>query len=236
MGLPLRSIVLVPLALLSLGQLLAGCGSLDEDTPDHLDFALPSMGWTVSPADPQWRASPKPGSIPTFVCAGPQSLLTDCCASPWDCQRYPLACDPTTNFCALTFDVQVGATVNLAGAIKENSEVQGRVFSRVALLSLTATVEIDDDLPIGAAGLFIGPDGLVLPSDPEATFFAPIALVPEAQAVVPSPAAQDMFSSLARDIQRPFTLLLSAHVVFRDDGEAEGRMLASLDGQLRAFY
>jgi hypothetical protein len=240
MGLSLRSIFALRLLLLfgvaCLGQLVAGCSSVNEDTPDHLDFALPTTTWTVSPDDPRWHASPAPGTMPSFVCAGPEALATDCCAEPWDCQRYPLTCNPATNFCALTFAVQVGQTVDLGAEIAAVTEIQSGVFSKVTLLSLTATVEMSSGLPIRSAGLFIGPAGLADSSDPAAMLLVPIGLAPEPQPVTPAPAARDAFSSLARNYQRPFCLLLSTQVVIPDRVQAEGALHVTLEGQLRAYY
>lgn len=231
MGLPLRSILVV----LGLGQLLAGCSSLGEDTPDHLDFALPSVLWTVSPTDPQWRVPAQPRKD-NFVCAGPQALSTDCCAPPWDCQRYPSACAPDTNYCAPTFDVQVGQTVDVRQQLAPATELEAGVFARVVLLGLTATMDLSAGLPIRSAALFVGPQGLAESSEPAAVFFAPITLTSDPQPVEPTSAGRDAFSGFARDYQSPFTLLLSTHVVVPDDFQGAGRVQVTLQGQLRAFY
>jgi len=221
---------------LCLGLVVAGCSSLDEDTPDHLDFALPSIVWTVSTDDPQWHVSPSVSSIPRFVCAGPRALATDCCAPPWDCQRYPLACDPTDNFCALTFEVQLAHSVDLVDDVDAVAEIQGRVVSRVIPIGLMARVELDDGLPVRSASLFVGPAGLADSSDSAASLLAPIDVATGVQALVFEQDAQDAFSNLARDYRTPFSLLLTAHVVVPDGFQSSGDLQVTLDGLLRAYY
>jgi hypothetical protein len=220
--------------LLLLGPMAAACSSLDEDTPDHVDLALPPTPWTLSTYDSQWRASPAAGTIPRFVCAGPQALATDCCAPPWDCQRYPLACDPTLNLCALTFDVQMAETVDMGAQVDAVPEVQGRVFSRVDLLELEASVEITDDLPVRSLELFIGPAGMADSS--AATSLAPVGMERGLQRLSPGIEAQDALSALARSYATPFALLLKAHAVVPGDFDSEGELRVTLDGRLRAYY
>ncbi len=222
------------IALLCFGQAGAACTSMDESTPDHVDLALPRTSWTVSTYDPQWRASPPTGAIPRFVCSGPQALGADCCAPPWDCQRYPLACDPTVNLCALTFDVQLAQTVTLEAEVSSIAEIPGRVFSKVELLALEASVAITESLPVRSLALFIGPVGMA-DSSP-ATLLAPIGTGAEPQPLSPGLEARDVLSDLARNYATPFTLLLVAHAVVPDRLNAEGELQVTLDGKLRAYY
>jgi hypothetical protein len=224
-------------AVLCLGHLVAGCSWWDEDTSDHVDFALPSITFTVSPSDPQWRKWPSPNTpVPGFVCSGPEALSTDCCAPPYDCQRYPFACDPTTHFCALTFAMESAQTVDLVEKSSAVAAVRGHVFSRVELLSLSTLVDLSPELPIRSASLYVGPGGLAASTDPAATFFASVILFPEAQPVVPDLAGQQAFSNLARDYEAPFSVLLSAHVVIPNDDSPKGTFSATLSGQARAYY
>jgi hypothetical protein len=224
------------IALLCLCPTAAACSSMDEDTPDHVDLALPHTAWTLSTYDSQWRASPPAATIPKFVCAGPQALATDCCAPPWDCQRYPLACDPTLNLCALTFEVQVGEDVELGEQVAAISEGQGRVFSKVDLVELLASVEVTGDLPVRSLALFIGPLGLADSADPAATSFASVGTEPGPQVLSPGIAARNALSVLARNYVTPFTLLLVAHAIVPEGFNSEGGLRATLDGKLRAYY
>lgn len=224
------------IVLLCLGPMVAACSSMDEDTPDHVDLTLPRTTWTFSTYDSQWRASPPAGTIPKFVCAGPRALVTDCCAPPWDCQRYPLACDPALNACALTFEVQLAENADLHDEVAAIAEVQGRVFSKVELIEMVASVEITDDLPVRSLALFIGPFGLADSSDPAAIAFASLATGPGPQMLSPGIAARNALSVLSRDHATPFTLLLAAHAIVPDGFNAEGGLHATLDGKLRAYY
>jgi hypothetical protein len=206
---------------------------LDQDTPDHLDFALPSVEWTISSNDPQWRSPPPPGvTMPSFVCAGPAALSTDCCAPTYDCQRYPLACDPIGKSCALTFDLDQVAAVDLVDQV---AAVRGRVFARVEILSLTSSVSRSRELPIRSASLYVGPAELATRADPDSTFFAPLELVADST-LTPDLAAREAFSAYARDYERPFSLLLSAHVVVSSSVVPDGTVQVSLNGRARAYY
>lgn len=230
-GAPLRAYLV---ALLCSAQIGAACTSMEESAPEHVDVALPRTAWTVSTYDSQWRASPPAGSIPGFVCSGPQALGPDCCDPPWDCQRYPLACDPTVNMCALTFDVQLAQTVALDAEVSAIAEVPGRVFSKVDLLALEASVAIAGELPVRSLALFIGPVGMADSS--AATLLAPIGTGAEPQPLFPGLAARSVLSELARNYATPFTLLLTAHAVVPDKLNAEGELQVTLDGKLRAYY
>jgi hypothetical protein len=210
------------IVLLWLGPLVAACSSMDEDTPDHVDLTMPHTAWTFSTYDSQWRTSPPAATIPRFVCAGPQALATDCCAPPWDCQRYPLACDRTLNLCALTFEVQVAEIVDLGEPVAAIAEGQGRVFSKVDVIDLVASVELTADLPVRSLTLFIGPLGLADSSDPAATAFASIGTGPEPQGLSPGIAGRNALSLLARNYATPFTLLLTAHAIVPDGMNYEG--------------
>jgi hypothetical protein len=233
LGVCLRDLFVV----LCLGHLVAACSSFDEDTPDHLDFALPSVEWTIPSNDPRWRRPPpKNVPFPGFVCSGPEALSTDCCAPPFDCQKYPVACDPTSLFCALTFDLETTAAVRLVDGAPAVASVRGRVFSRVELLTLTSTVSIPEDLPIREATLHIGPKDVAVRSDPAATFFALVSLAPGERLVTPDTTARDAFSTLARDYEQPFSLLLSTHFVVSDDDYSPRGFSVSLKGQARAYY
>jgi hypothetical protein len=223
--------------LLSLGQLVVGCSSWDEDTPDHLDFALPTVAWVVSADHPQWRRSPGSDvATPAFVCSGPQALATDCCAPPFDCQKYPFACDPNSNFCALTFDVEVAQLVDLVAQVPAVAAVRGRVFAKVELLSLSTKVTKPDGFPVRSAALFIGPEDLATSSNASAALLIPVPLVSGRQAAAPDASALQAFSRFGSDYENPFSLLLSLHVVVPNKTTPAGDFSLTLDGQARAYY
>jgi len=235
----LRASVRAMFLVLCVGQLWAGCNSLDEDTPDRLDFALPTVSWTISTDDPQWRASPpRDAATPGFVCAGPEVLPgADCCAPPLDCQEYPFACDPNSNFCALTFDVDLAETVLLAEQVQALAAARGRAFARVELLALATNVDKPDGLPIRAASLFIGPEDLATSSDPSAVLLASVALVKGSFAAPLEGAGARAFAGFAQEYQTPFSLLLSAHVVVPNGAVVpSGMVQVTATGQARGYY
>ena len=221
-----------------LGQVCVGCA---ENTPDHLDFALRTARFEVSSGNAQWRQVPAGTLVPNVVCAGPQALITDCCsppppAVPIDCQQVPLACDPADNFCALTFDMEQELDVNLIADVAAVAAVDGRVFSNVSLLWLGVTVTGLDQLPLRNANLYIGSAGMGSSSNPAAKLLAPVDLVPGQSMLALDAAAQQAFSSFARDYRMPFALLLSVHVVVRNGTTPTGKVTIAVDGRAEALY
>jgi hypothetical protein len=227
-------------SLACLGQILAGCGIGQEDTPERLDFALPSCKFVVSSTSPQWRQSP-PGGTPEMVCAGPQALATNCCLPPApspaiDCEQYPVACDPASNLCALTFDVEDIVAVDLVADVEEVAEVEGRVFSQVTLSSLTATMTGGSQLSIRTADLFLAPAGVGGSSSPGVELLAHLPLAAGANVIEPSAAARQAFAGFARNYHTPFSLLLSAHVVVPRGTVPSGSATITVTGQVEAYY
>ena len=223
-----------------LGQSLAGCGTWEENTSDHLDFALPTFTFTVSSESQQWRKAP-PVEIPNKVCAGPEAIATDCCspplaAQPIDCQQYPVACDPSDNYCALIFDMEDSVDVDLAVEVPDIAAVQGRIFASVALLSLATKVNDIGELPIRSANLYVAPEDTGSTSSPGAALLLPIDLVPGPNVAVPDAAAQHAFSTFASDYQARFSLLLSAHLVVAGNAAPTGSVTFDVTVKARAYY
>ena len=221
------------------GWLLTGCG---ENTPDQVRFALPSTSIDISSDNPQWRSAPL-SAVPAMVCAGPWAVGDDCCAPPpgvpatgVDCQRYPVACDPSNNLCALTFDVENKTNVDLLSRFIEMGGVDGRVFARVQLSSLRTWVDDLDVLPIRNAALFIGPTNAGATSSPDVTFLATVELTEQATSVTPTGEAQEAFSRFARDYRMPFALWVSAHVVVPSGSTPVGSITVHVDGRAQAWY
>ena len=220
-----------------LGQGLAACG---QNTSDHIDFALRTLTFEVSNRGSQWRSPPQ-GPVPNMVCAGPQALSTDCCSlvvsgSPIDCQQYPFACDPSTNYCALTFDVELHTQVDLVAEVPEVAAVDGRAFARVSLSSLTTTIGGLDDLPVRSARLYIGPGSLMSSSDPAATLLGEVNLAAAVSPLMPSAAGQQAFSGLARDYRAPFAFLLSTHLVVGNGTNPGGIVSFDVSARAEAYY
>ena len=222
-----------------IGQSLAGCGPLQENTPDRLNFALPSLLFEVSSQSPQWRPAPSTG-VPNMVCAGPQAIGTDCCAPPSplpaiDCQQYPVACDPADNFCAMTFDVEEKLPVDLMH-VTEVADVEGRVFADVSILGLDITVTGLANLPIRHAELYVGPEDLGGSSSPAASLLAPVSLASGTNLAVPGADAQQALSSFARDYRTPFSILLAAHLVVPASTSPAGTVTVRVNARAQALY
>jgi hypothetical protein len=220
------------------GLSVAACG---QNTPDRLPFALPTSSLEISSRNAQWRAAPATGVIPNMVCGGPQALATDCCSPPAplptvDCEQYPLACDPASNFCALSFDVQVGTKVDLVAQVAEVGAVDGRVFTSVSLLSLSTSTSNLPALPIRSASLYIAPGDASGVSDPATVFVAEVSLGPGPSPVDPSPEARQAFSGFSRDYRAPFSLWLSVHVVVPNGSTPAGTVSFEVKGRAEAVY
>jgi hypothetical protein len=215
--------------------LLAGCR---DDSLEHLDFELPVLSFTLT--DGSLRASP-PGDLPNLVCAGPLALVTDCCTPPApavaiDCQQYPVTCDPLVKLCALTFDVEPVVDMNLVVNVAAVAAVDGRVFSSVSLVSLSATVELSGSLPIRSANLYVGPKGFGTSSSPAARLVTSVPLATGTAALVPAREAQQAFSDFACDYRTPFSWLLAAHVVILPGPRPSGSAIFEVAARAKAEY
>ena len=220
------------------GQLMAGCG---EDTPDRLRFALPPTTIDISSDNPQWRSAPVT-AVPAMVCAGPLALGNDCCVPPpsvpatgVDCRQYPVACDPSNNLCALTFDVENRTTIDLT-RVPEIGAVDGRVFARVELMSLGTWVESAAALPVRNASLFIAPIETGTASSPEVTLLATVPLTETVTPTTPSFEARQAFSRFTRDYRMPFSLWVAAHVVVPSGSSPTGTVKVHIDARAQAWY
>lgn len=222
-----------------LGQLVVGCG-VWQDTPDSVSFALPSeLKFQVSSSS-QWQSA-LPSGVTGRVCAGPNAIVSDCCTPPssapsFSCQTTPVACDPATNLCALTFDVVTSQDVSLVQDSSAIAGAQGRIFSRVWLGSLTFTIEDLASLPIRSAGLYIGPSDTAVPGSSGTVLLASIPLSASRTTLVPDGAGQEAFSAYARNYQTPFSLMVSAHLVASDDVAPNGTVNIKVSGQGTAYY
>jgi hypothetical protein len=224
------------LVVFCVGQLVVGCG---QDTPDRLTFALPSpLVFRISSDDSAWRSGP--AVAPNMVCAGPQAQATDCCSppppmGPVDCQQSPLACDPTSNFCALTFDIASAVRVDLLAQVPEVAAVDGWAWSRVVLRSLTTKPSPLGRLPIRSAHLYVGPVGANGVGE-SVRRLGPIALVEGTSPVPLDPLAEAAFASFARDYRMPFALWLSTHMVVANGTAPTGTVEFTLEGRVEAWY
>jgi hypothetical protein len=221
-----------------LGQVVAACG---QNTPDRLSFALPTSSFVLSSDSPAWRQVPDTVSIPNMVCGGPQALATDCCAPPnpipsIDCEQYPVACDPTTNFCALTFDMEVGTEVDLVARVAEVGAVEGRIFASVSLLSLSTSASNVPALPIRSANLYIAPGDVSGSSNPAAVLLSRVELTAGSTPATPTPEGRQAFAALARDYRAPFSLWLSAHLVVPNGSTPSGTVTFTVDAHAEARY
>jgi hypothetical protein len=222
-----------------LGQLLVGCSAWDEDTPDRVEFALPTLKFYL-PSSPLPTLPPE--GIPNMVCFGPTALSTDCCNPPEpfypvDCQQHPLACNPSDNFCAMIFDRIESTSVDLS-EIPEIVAAHGRVFSSVSLVSLTAEVSVHNPL-IRSADLYIGPANAQSPLSPDVSWLAAVSLARDNQVLVPDLAGQQAFSVFAKDYLSQFHFFLEGHFVITNkpsDPKGSVTIDVTMKGKAVGYY
>jgi hypothetical protein len=152
-----------------------------------------------------------------------------------DCRQYPVACDPSNNLCALTFDVENRTNIDLT-RVPEIGAVDGRVFARVELMSLGTWVENAAALPIRNASLFIAPTETGTASSPEVTLLATVPLTEAVTPTTPSFEARQAFSRFARDYRMPFSLWVAAHVAVPSGSTPTGTVKVHIDARAQAWY
>lgn len=221
------------------GLVATGCG---QDTPDRLSFALPSASIDISSDHPGWRTAPAT-AVPAMVCAGPHAMGEDCCAPPAgvsgsqvDCEERPVACDPATNLCALTFDIASHAVVDLVARVPEVAATAGRVWSRVELSALSTRVKEPMALSIRTADLFVGPKDATSPSSPGVVHLGPVALTEQSTPLFPGPEALASFHLLAREYRMPFAFWVAAHLVVPRGDAPAGTVTIQVDGRLQVWF
>jgi hypothetical protein len=219
-------------------QLVAGCGALEENTPDRLEFDLPAKQIVLDKTNRDWRDLPSSGWVSGVICAGPLATTLDCCSAAGslvvDCNRTPLVCDPTDSTCTMVFDIAAGVDVALGAEVPAIQAVQGRVFSRVELGRLTATADSIGNLPLRSATLYIGPKGSLSPASPDVFMLSALAPGAGQSSWVPDEPTRQAFSSFARSYQAPFSLFVSAHVALKTP--VSGAVKFTIGGRATAYY
>ncbi len=211
-------------------MMLASVGCTHEEVGGgEVTFALPPAHFTVAsePDDPRWRAVP-PEGIPNVVCSGPAALTDDCCRpsereGTVDCQRYPLSCD-AAGWCALAFDYDDQAPVDLGADVPVLRERRGWVMANAEPISVEVQVSLDEGFPIESAALYVAPQGVLSPRAPVSSFLANLPLSMDdatevkwddgskAILVELDATARSALSTFLVDFNTPFTLILDARI------------------------
>jgi hypothetical protein len=235
--------VLLVLAWLAMAGL--ACTRNDRVGGGEFTFELPAAKFSVSsdPNDPRWRLAP-PEGIPDVICRGAAALTDDCCHAPApagspaptinvDCQLYPLSCD-AAGFCALAFDYDDQATIDLGGSddLPELSERRGWVLANADLAVIKTTINLPQGFPIESAALYVAPQGVLSHKAPASKLLSNIPL-DQQKADKPSSVALDadarfLLSTFLADFNTPFTLILGVRVAI----EAAHTQAERIDAEL----
>lgn len=190
-----------------------GCQVLDAlDKLKSVSFMLPTQSYSVSTSDPHWRSPPTSG-LPPLPCGAGQPIA-DCCAPPVDCTRAPLVCE--ADRCALKFNYEQAKPINLAN-VMELKQIDGKIISQVLLKEIQLDVNNQMNVTTPPVNIFVAPAKVTSPSAGGAQKIGVIPMqVPGTQGRITVPldaAAQQAFSSFARDFQTPFNIIMSTTVV-----------------------
>lgn len=211
------------------GLAMAGmaCTRNDRVGGGEFTFELPAAEFSVSsdPSDPRWRLAP-PEGIPDMLCRGAAALTDDCCHAPApagspaptidvDCQLYPLSCD-AAGFCALAFDYDDQATIDLGGSddLPTLHERRGWVLANADLAVIKADVNLPRGFPIESAALYVAPQGVLSHKAPASKFLSKIPLEQQTDpSSVPLDAdARFLLSTFLADFNTPFSLILGVRI------------------------
>lgn len=218
-------------------QLMVGCGGLEENTPDRLEFDLPTKQIVLAKTNPDWRELPDPW-VSGVICAGALATTLDCCSTAGqtavDCNRTPLVCDAVDSTCTMVFDLAAGVDVALGAEVPSITAVQGRVFSSVVLGSLTTVTENVGNLPLRSVKLYIGPKGSLSPNRPDVCVLSDLDPKSGQSTQAPKESARQAFSSFARSYESPFSLFVSAQVALK--APASGAVRFTIGGRATAYY
>lgn len=201
----------------SAAVLLLGCGLISSDIT-RLTFDLPAKTYRFDTASANLPAD---GSFPEVPCGDGQAV-TDCCAPPAplpapDCAAMPLSCD--AGACTLHQPVTVSQKMDLGMEAPSLRSVSGQTLADVFLSRIRYTVASSLNVELPAVTLYLAPDGVTSPSDPQAKKFGtvPPAAAGETKSgdVALESDSQQTFAGFARNFRTPFNFIASTTVVVR---------------------
>jgi len=231
------TIALALLSWLAVVSSASGCSLFEQTRGGAFSFDLPAVAFKFDPAAPQWWPSP-PHGVPYAVCAGPEAQVSDCChlsAPAVDCQEYPLSCDDD-GMCALAFDYDAVARVDLGASVPELQNRRGTVLAQADLAATTTEASGPGISLLRAASLYAAPDGATSAGAAGAVFLADVPLAEGEGQVDLAADAQIALSSFLVDFNTPFVLILSSHVVVEGAVGAKDVTTIEVAGQVSASF
>jgi hypothetical protein len=226
-----------PLRAFALSLLAVGCGLISSDI-SKLSFDLPTKMYSF---DTQMWNLPM-GGFPAVPCGAGQ-LVMDCCAPPAplpqpNCAMTPLACDE--GLCALHQPVTVVQKMNLGQEVPQLRSLSGQRLVNVSISQIRYTVNSTLNVDMPPVALYLAPDGVSDPNDPQAKRFGTVPTTAAgamnvAGMVELEPDAEQTFAGYAADFATPFNFIATTTVVVVSGSPVpSGRVDISVTGQVSA--
>ena len=212
-----------------------GCGLLSSDVT-KLTFDLPNKTYSFDSAS----FSSAVASIPAVPCGG-ANVIQDCCHPPAiaapDCNAHPLVCE--NSLCTLKQPVTVWSKMDLKKEVPQLSSVDNQSLADITLSSLTYDAVSTLNMAVPTINIYLAPDGVTDPNDPQATLFGTVAPIEAGQtvhgAVQKEPDADAQFASYGHAFGTPFNFIASTTVTVPSGSPAPtGKLTITIDGKVSA--
>ena len=218
---------------------MSGCDLLEFAKNPSVTLTLPTRSYSFSTDDPRWKAPP-PNYTQKISC----QAVADCCVAPggvtFDCSQFPLVCE--SNTCAMRINLEMPQTIDLKKDAPEFADVGGRVVKEVLLKELhyVADNQIGADLP--PINVYVAPatvmssknnaDAKLLVSLPKT-----VAGKMSEETVTVTPEAQQSFSDMALNLEKPFNLIAGTDVLIHSGTPVpKGKVDIKVDGKVTVKF
>ena len=213
----------------------ASCGLIDADITDF-DLSVPERTFTMDTA--QWQLTTDP-TFPEVPCGNPpptcSSLITAACGAAL-CSG---TCDGS--FCQAAVFVSLFDQVDLFSEKPELQKIDDQPLLKVSLSRISYDV-MENTLNIASPEMmvYVGPQTVQSPGDPQAVAFARIAPVPAGTTVLNQDveliaSGQQALRDLMSDYRTPFNIILGTQLqVSAGDVVPMGRIAATIRVQATA--
>ena len=220
--------------------MMAGCDLLEFAKNPSVNLTLPSRSYSFSTDDPRWK-SPPPYFTQKISC----QVVDDCCKNlpagiSVDCSQFPLVCD--TNTCAIRINLEVPQTIDLKKDAPEFAQVGGRVVKDVLLTELhyVANNQIGVDLP--PVNVYVAPSTVTSSkSSSDATLLVSLpktdANKTSEETLALTSDAQQAFSRMALDLEKPFNLIAGTDVlIYSGTPVPNGKVDVTVNGKVTVKF
>lgn len=214
-----------------------GCGLISTDIT-KLTFDLPKKTYTFDSA----KVSGGLGNIPAVPCGAGATSIQDCCNPPAplpkpDCAAHPLVCE--SNVCTLKQPVTVAQQMDLKKEVPQLASIDNQSLADITLASLHYDAVSTLNIAVPEMDLFLAPDGVTDPKDPQAQKFGTVGAIPANMSVsgdvVKEPGADDLFASYGHAFGTPFNFIASTTVTVPSGSPTPtGQLKITISGKVSA--